>query len=111
LSRFKRPNQQTMSDNKQTCKHEHFSSVCNSCGIDMVALARADERAKVGKYWLEHPNEHDQRIRADQDAKWVERIEGALLHQKDCIFLNIQKEFIKKTLQSLLTNHQENDGK
>ena len=39
------------------------------------------------------------------------RVEQKLLHQKECIFLGIQKEFIKKALSSLeplSTNPQDN---
>ena len=42
-----------------------------------------------------------EQIKAQAVAEERARVEQKLLHQKECIFLGIQKEFIKKALSSL----------
>jgi len=32
------------------CNHEHFSRVCNTCGVDLVHQALAEERERVREY-------------------------------------------------------------
>ena len=41
-----------------------------------------------------------EQIKAQAEQEMLKRVEQKLLHQKECIFLGIQKEFIKKALSS-----------
>ena len=41
-----------------------------------------------------------EQIKAQAEQEMLKRVEQKLLHQKECIFLVIQKEFIKKALSS-----------
>ena len=64
-----------------------------------------------GGYEFKDITDHIDTFIAQAEQEMLERVEQKLLHQKECIFLGIQKEFIKKALSSLeplSTNPQDN---